>query len=239
MLFTLLTVLSSWRCDLGFSTPARIGSPKHGYGTESVILQRRNSGWRRGGAQDALGLLWGKRDSTDATRLVAELGFDVVPPDSSARRIKSRYHEGEDSPSLDFLDDASFSVPFDLLLAFEREGHTVSRGLFTEEEAVALGPSVQRGFEEHEKLALRQKVSVCFGDHHLRGDETTQELLSLLRSLPADKVPFLQVFNLYRKAGPHQETVKRLVLSKRLASVAAQLLGCKRWDLDPQDRPRL
>lgn len=40
-------------------------------------------------------------------------------------------------------------------------------------------------------------------------------------------LPF-QVFNMFRKDGPCRETIERVVLSARLAHVAAQLLGCER-----------
>lgn len=37
-----------------------------------------------------------------------------------------------------------------------------------------------------------------------------------------------QVFNMFRKDGPCRDAIEKLVLSPRLAHVAAQLLGCKR-----------
>ncbi|CAM9760592.1 unnamed protein product, partial [Laminaria digitata] len=133
--------------------------------------------------------------------------------------------------SLRFLDAADFAVPAEDRLAFERNGHMVTRGVFSERQLKALRPSIVRGFERQEMEALRQKVSVWFGDETASSLETAPELRARLKRLAPEEIPFLQVFNMFRKAGPYRETVEKVVLSPRLAHVAAQLLGCERVKL--------
>ena len=49
------------------------------------------------------------------------------------------------------------------------------------------------GFEQHEMEALRQKVSVWFGDETALSLETAPQLRARLKRLAPDEVPFLQV----------------------------------------------
>jgi hypothetical protein len=127
---------------------------------------------------------------------------------------------------LDFLDTAGPPLSAAEVLQFERNGHSLTRNLFSAAEIEQLAPYIVSGFEQLELGALQQKVAVLLGEDAARSDATAEDLLELLQQLPPEDIPFLQVFNMWRSPGPHMEAVKRLVLSKRLAKHAAELLGC-------------
>ncbi|CAN0327379.1 unnamed protein product [Pylaiella littoralis] len=207
----------------------------------------------RGKAGRRASFLRGRVDSAKAEELLAGLGFNVDEQarSSPTKRPKSgrRRRRQEDSNAirsadwattaaapgdaagkedLRFLDAADFRVPAEDRLAFERNGHSVTRGIFSSEQLKALRPTIVEAFELQEMDALRQKVSVWFGDETASGLETAPQLRARLKRLAPEEIPFLQVFNMFRKDGPCRETIERVVLSARLAHVAAQLLGCER-----------
>jgi hypothetical protein len=126
---------------------------------------------------------------------------------------------------LEFLDTAGPSLSVAEVLYFERNGHSLTRNLFSAAEIEQLAPSIISGFEQLELGALQQKVAVLLGEDAAPSDATAEDLLELLQQLPPEDIPFLQVFNMWRTPGPHEEAVKRVVLSKRLAKHAADLLG--------------
>ncbi|CAM9558561.1 unnamed protein product [Chrysoparadoxa australica] len=133
------------------------------------------------------------------------------------------------SLGLSFLSTAP-ALPASTLLAFERQGHVVTEALFEPDEIAQLKPPILQGAAQQEEDALRQKVHVLLGSDCAIGKGAT-ELRETLDGLDPEHVPFLQVFNLWRTAGPHKAAVKALATSPRLTSVAAQLLGCKRLRL--------
>ncbi|CAB1113097.1 unnamed protein product [Ectocarpus sp. CCAP 1310/34] len=197
--------------------------------------------------------LRGRVDSAKAEELLAGLGFNVDEEARSkgngqqrGRRRKraggnnEAIRDAEWAPTapradiqkgLTFLEAADFDVPAEDRLAFERNGHAVTRGVFSSKQLNALRPSIVQAFELQEMNALRQKVSVWFGDDDASELETAPQLRARLKRLTPEEVPFLQVFNMFRKDGPFRETIERVVLSPRLAHIAAQLLGCQRLRL--------
>ncbi|CAM9562288.1 unnamed protein product, partial [Ascophyllum nodosum] len=209
---------------------------------QSEFLPTRAGRTRRGHVGTDLG---GRIDNAEAEELVAGMGFNLGPSSCDAslvsRRSRRRRRPSDDAPGdqpthgqevdLKFLEADDYSVPIQDVLAFERDGHTVTRGVFSERQLEALSPSILAGFEQHEMEALRQKVSVWFGDETALSLETAPQLRARLKHLAPDEVPFLQVFNMFRKNGAHQAIIEKLVLSPRLAQIAAQLLGCKRLRL--------
>eukprot|EP00611_Tribonema_gayanum_P008068 TRINITY_DN17527_c0_g1_i3.p1 TRINITY_DN17527_c0_g1~~TRINITY_DN17527_c0_g1_i3.p1 ORF type:complete len:406 (-),score=153.31 TRINITY_DN17527_c0_g1_i3:44-1228(-) len=113
------------------------------------------------------------------------------------------------------------------MLKFEREGHLLTRGLFSAQEMALLSPHIMAGFRALELSALQQKVAVLLGEGAAPPGASAEELLALLRQLPPDEIPFLQVFNMWRTPGAHAAAVSALVRSRRLARHAAALLGCQ------------
>ena len=126
---------------------------------------------------------------------------------------------------LSFL-DAPSSLSLSDVLQFERQGHCLTKSLFTADEMAALAPHIRSGFQHFERTALKQKVDVLLGEDTANDETTATELRALLSQVPSEQIPFLQLFNMWRTPGSHQQTVKKLALSARLASVAAALLGC-------------
>ncbi|KAG5177390.1 hypothetical protein JKP88DRAFT_346961 [Tribonema minus] len=113
------------------------------------------------------------------------------------------------------------------MLKFERGGHLLTRGLFSAQEMALLSPHIMAGFRALELSALQQKVTVLLGEGAAPPGASAEDLLVLLRQLPPDEIPFLQVFNMWRTPGAHAAAVSALVRSRRLARHAAALLGCQ------------
>jgi hypothetical protein len=141
------------------------------------------------------------------------------------QRQLDRAH-ADDYADLSFLDmEKPGLLSTEDLLDFERKGHIFTSGLFTLDEMTILAPLIESAFRKHELAALRQKVSVFFGEDVATSEacNTADRCLELLHQLPPEDIPFLQVFNLWRK----EKVIERLVKSRRIASAAAQLLGTK------------
>lgn len=85
----------------------------------------------------------------------------------------------------------------ELRAAFDRDGHTVVRGLMSADELAVYGPAIERAAQQHawEKRPLEERDT--YGK------------------------AFLQVPNLWE----HDPVVREFVMARRFASVAAQLLG--------------
>eukprot|EP00903_Cladosiphon_okamuranus_P014776 g13690.t1 len=237
------------------SHPQRLGASVCGLGQPPPNPYYSGQGIRR---RHRATSLRGRVDSARAEELLAGLGFNVddssSPPSvmgttagAGGRKRKrprgdSRVQDPDWATStaptasgaaankvdLGFLEAVDYGVPVEHRLAFERNGHVATRGVFSWKQLEALRPSIVGAFELQEMNALRQKVSVWFGDETAADLETAPQLRARLKRLAPEEVPFLQVFNMFRKDGPYRETIERIVLSPRLANVAAQLLGCKR-----------
>lgn len=121
---------------------------------------------------------------------------------------------------------ASSELPADQVIAFLRQGHTVTRGLLASDELAGhWTPRVLAAFEVERLEALRHEVQVFFGQDVYRQCTTVEQCLAQLAKKDDDAItPFLQVFNLWRR---HPQ-LQPLVLSKTLGHVAAQLLGVPR-----------
>ncbi|MEO9021547.1 MAG: phytanoyl-CoA dioxygenase family protein [Ginsengibacter sp.] len=100
--------------------------------------------------------------------------------------------------SLPDLDDVK-KIPDDQISEFRRDGHTITRGLLSPDEVVPY----------HEVISA---AAMKFNTERRKMEERDTYGKA-----------FLQIMNLWR----HDEKVKKIVMSKRLAQVAADLLGVK------------
>ena len=81
---------------------------------------------------------------------------------------------------------------------------------------------VRAAFEKEKLSALRQKIRVMLGQEAYNDCQTIEECEEVMDEyIDQDMVPFLQTFNGWRK----YQDVRQLVLAKRFARVAAQLLN--------------
>lgn len=114
-------------------------------------------------------------------------------------------------------------------IAFLREGHTVTRGLFSSEEIDAVRPAVRSAFDRQEFDAWYHSARVMLGDENLIDDfgfpllETVEDCIEALEDHDVE-LPFLQVFNSWHT----EPAVKAIATSKRLGDTAAALLGVPR-----------
>jgi len=120
--------------------------------------------------------------------------------------------------------------PYNLLcvediLKFERRGHILTRDLFADNHILAIREEIAKEFDEKLLEAYQHRCEVELGSEIGRGVQSPEEGEQLLRSKGID-VPFLQLFNLW-KSSESNENIKKLVLSPRLAQIAASLLGSK------------
>lgn len=109
-------------------------------------------------------------------------------------------------------------------LRFERKGYFVTRQLLQAAEVTHLKSGVDARICEHKLQALRQRIRVLCPkiDPTTVTDEAAA--VRVLKRHGTDSVGFLQFFNLHKKCS----AVKQVAFSKRMAGVAAQLLGAKR-----------
>lgn len=113
-------------------------------------------------------------------------------------------------------------IPTTQLLAWEREGHTLTRSLCTSEELKDYAKVVRAAFEREKLAAFRQKVRVLLGPEAFEECQTLEECEEVMEEyVDPDAVPFLQTFNGWRQF----QDVRRLALAKRFARVAAELLN--------------
>eukprot|EP00741_Cyanophora_paradoxa_P024747 tig00000293_g23891.t1 len=110
------------------------------------------------------------------------------------------------------------------VLEYERNGYALTRGLFDSDDVESLKPHLKRAFEAEELAAIKQKILVVAGKKAYERAEREGNWRQALARIPQEHVPFLQGFNLWRRHG----AVRALAHSRRLASVAAQLLGARR-----------
>ena len=110
------------------------------------------------------------------------------------------------------------------LIAFLRDGHVVTRGLLSPDLVEKeLKPSVLEMYASNQLQSWQHKVRVHIGADTT--DATTvEECQRLLRdaNVPADAIPFLQLFNLWYGS----EGARSVALAPELGRVAARLLGC-------------
>eukprot|EP00466_Bigelowiella_natans_P018224 jgi/Bigna1/89580/estExt_fgenesh1_pg.C_520017 len=120
------------------------------------------------------------------------------------------------------------------ILKFERRGHILTRDLFADNHILAIREEIAKEFDEKLLEAYQHRCEVHLkqldakvelGSEIGRGVQSPEEGEQLLRSKGID-VPFLQLFNLW-KSSESNENIKKLVLSPRLAQIAASLLGSK------------
>lgn len=96
------------------------------------------------------------------------------------------------------LDDY-YKIPKDQINEFDKSGHTITRGLLSPEEIAAYHPVITHAAMQYNTEKRKMQDRDTYGK------------------------AFLQIMNLWR----HDAAVKKFVMSKRLAKVAADLLGVK------------
>jgi len=117
--------------------------------------------------------------------------------------------------SLNALTDAT-------VIKFLRDGHVVTRGLLAPDLVEhELKPSVLEMYEANQLQTWQHKVRVYVGDTP-SPPETVAECQKLLHNVPADTIPFMQLFNLWYGS----EGARSVALAPELGRVAATLLGC-------------
>jgi len=104
------------------------------------------------------------------------------------------------------------TLPTEQVLAYLRQGHTVTRQFIpTNEIASVWKPQIMAAFEQERCETLRHEVHVFFGEEAYQACTTTESCLAQLKKKDANAItPFLQVFNLWRR---HRE-IKELVFNK-------------------------
>ncbi len=111
------------------------------------------------------------------------------------------------------------------LLDWERDGHTVTRGLCAPGEIADYTKVVRAAFEREKLQAYRQKIRVMLGQEAYDDCQTLEECEEVMEEyIDPDMVPFLQTFNAWRR----YQDVRQLALAPRFAQVAAQLLNVPR-----------
>ena len=124
-------------------------------------------------------------------------------------------------------------------LAFERKGHVCVRGVLRPDEASEMVAALIKETKARQLEAFRHRVSVLCPGFDASRVTTVAEAMEVLERHSTEEVGFLQTFNLHRDARPrggpeapgegdnHASPggVAAYILSKRLAKVAAQLLG--------------
>jgi len=108
------------------------------------------------------------------------------------------------------------------LLDFERLGHVCVRNLLTQDEVSAARRALDGEFDRQRLRAYTQKLEV----HGLPTDGLDAKAAHAKLATFCDEneidLPFWQLFNVHRS----NELLRRLVNGPRLASIAADLLGC-------------
>jgi len=105
---------------------------------------------------------------------------------------------GTDNKPLPDLNDTR-QITSDQIAQFREDGHTIIRGLLSEKEVAAFHSIITNAALKYNTEKRKMEERDTYGK------------------------AFLQIMNLWR----HDENVKKFVLSKRLAQVAADLLGVK------------
>mmetsp|Transcript_20877 Transcript_20877/g.53320 ORF Transcript_20877/g.53320 Transcript_20877/m.53320 type:complete len:342 (+) Transcript_20877:75-1100(+) len=118
------------------------------------------------------------------------------------------------------------------LLAYERQGYLVHRGLLSATRLANLMPEVNQAWSAQQLDAHRQKLRVIIGEEELLEIDNLSAspevrlaaLKGHLAQMPEGAIPFMQGFNLWRSC----EVVRELASSPALAGTASQLLGARR-----------
>lgn len=113
-------------------------------------------------------------------------------------------------------------------LKFMRDGHIRINDLFSAIEITNIvKPSAHAAYDSNKLIALRHKVSVTFGAEDFVGQPLIPESLSvqecelLLAKVDQNNIPFMQLFNLWKK----NKSMAAISLSPTLGKIAADLLG--------------
>ena len=113
-------------------------------------------------------------------------------------------------------------------LMFNLNGHIRLNDMFNAKEIEnTLQPKAIRTYESNKLTALRHKVRVSFGKEDFVGNPINPDILNqkecedLLAKVDQDAIPFMQLFNLWKK----DKDFASIALSPVLGKVAAELLG--------------
>ena len=134
-------------------------------------------------------------------------------------------------------------------LAFERKGHVCVRGVLSNDEAKGMVSELIRETKARQLEAYRHRIAVLCPDQDPTRVRDEAEALDVLRKHSDEEVGFLQTFNLHRPSAatppgsggartrdfsePEKDALPpcaKYILSRRLAKVAAELLGAEEED---------
>eukprot|EP00884_Botryococcus_braunii_P007716 jgi/Botrbrau1/16946/Bobra.49_2s0012.1 len=139
------------------------------------------------------------------------------------RTVTARKNE-QDHHNLQNRFDTNEAAPLGVqqLLSFERKGWLSVRQLFSREEVEHIHKAILPALEERELEALQQRIRVLCPGVDPYAVNCKESAHSILAQKSVEPLGFLQFFNLNK----YIPLVKELACSKRLASMAASLLGC-------------
>ena len=132
-------------------------------------------------------------------------------------------------------------------LAFERKGHVCVRGVLSNDEAKGMVSELIRETKARQLEAYRHRIAVLCPDQDPTRVQNEAEALDVLRKHSDEEVGFLQTFNLHRRSAAFPPgslssardattspnalpPCAKYILSRRLAKVAAELLGAEEED---------
>ena len=137
-----------------------------------------------------------------------------------------------------FPSEGDRDVSLQELLAYERKGHVCIRGVLSQDEARPMVSDLIRETKARQLDAYRHRISVLCPGVDADAVASEAEALDVLARGSEEEVGFLQTFNLHRptrragasSADPASSSsdatpCARYILSRRLAKVAAELLG--------------
>ena len=137
-----------------------------------------------------------------------------------------------------FPSEGDRDVSLQELLAYERKGHVCIRGVLSQDEARPMVSDLIRETKARQLDAYRHRISVLCPGVDADAVASEAEALDVLARGSEEEVGFLQTFNLHRptrragasSANPASSSsdatpCARYILSRRLAKVAAELLG--------------
>tara|TARA_B110000977_G_scaffold53398_1_gene72557 strand:+ start:27743 stop:29107 length:1365 start_codon:yes stop_codon:yes gene_type:complete len=150
-----------------------------------------------------------------------------------------------------FLSSGDRTVTMQEQLHFERKGHVCVRDILSNDEAKGMVSDLIKETKARQLEAYRHRIAVLCPTQDPMSVHTEQEALAVLKKHSDEEVGFLQTFNLHRpNSSPPGSERKRegentssenltsqalpscaqYILSKRLAKVAAELLGAGEED---------
>lgn len=200
--------------------------------------RRRSSGGGRGGRGGRAG---GREDASserERERRKRSTAERPAPPRAPPRA--PLVFDDSSRASDVFPPEGDRDVSLQEMLAYERKGHVCIRGVLSQDEARPMVSDLIRETKARQLDAYRHRISVLCPGVDADAVASEAEALDILARSSEEEVGFLQTFNLHRPdarraRGEHGASsasssadvppCARYILSRRLAKVAAELLG--------------